>query len=279
MPTKKKPNAKPRAPYKKRSVARTTNVRRIKQLVKAEIARNIEDKTYTYSTSSSTPVAMYMYHANNLANWDANNVIPISPYGSWVDITQGVTQGTRVGNKIKVKKAILTLAMIPRQYDATVNPAPTPLDVQLFIVNDKEGNTKAQITTDIDAGFFNYGASDLPPSGTWLDMMYEVNKAFFTLKKRMTLKLGYANYGGTGTSAGQQSYANNDYKYSHIKKIDITKFVAKNVVYNDTDSVPTSQSTFLVLNPTFANGSVQYSTNGQHPAVFSYSISYYYEDA
>jgi len=53
------------------------------------------------------------------------------PYTGYGTIPQGVTQGTRIGNTVKVKKLMLSYVLRPTSYNATFNAFPQPVEVDL----------------------------------------------------------------------------------------------------------------------------------------------------
>lgn len=71
-------------------------------------------------------------------------------------------------------------------------------------------------------------------------MISDVNRNQFQIFYDKVVKLGYATAEGTGNNAGQQYFANNDYKFNIMRKINITKMLAKTYGYNDSTTDPSS---------------------------------------
>lgn len=251
----------------------------IKNLIKKQINLNLEKKKAIYQSPTGTPTKMYQYSTNNVTNFNAANVFPITPYTTWLDITQGTGQGNRIGNKIRTMRAFLKIMMYSTQYDVTVNPTPSPQDVNIYICSLKASNLKVDFTTALGTNFFQQGNTYTGLTGTISDCIEPLNKDEFIFYKMMTKKLGFANYGGSGTDGNNQSYSNNDYKYNQMIKIDVTKYIPKRIQYNDTDASPTTRSVWVVINPVDANGTAPYTTAGQYPCNFYYDMEYTYTDA
>lgn len=61
------------------------------------------------------------------------NAYPMCPLTAFWTIPQGVGQGGRIGNVIKIRKVRLNYILRPTPYDALVNPAPQPSEIQMFL--------------------------------------------------------------------------------------------------------------------------------------------------
>lgn len=96
-----------------------------------------------------------------------------------------------------------------------------------------------------DPTFFQQGASTGGLTSSVFDTIATVNTDVWTLMARKTWKIGAQQYTG-GT--------NNDFSYSKTFRIDVTKHVAKTIVYNDTTVVPTSPCTYAIFEAVNANG-------------------------
>lgn len=72
----------------------------IKKMIKREISRNVENKTFTaYDLGKDI-------YPHGHPNWAAS-IEPLAPDSQGIVIQQGVGQGERIGNKIKIKKLTL----------------------------------------------------------------------------------------------------------------------------------------------------------------------------
>lgn len=280
FPTKRQAKlARTKARKAKKSKASPTLDKEIKRVVVKELHRNIENKTYEYQTPVTAPANIYQIAALSLANWNSSNVIPLSPYTSYVDITQGTGQGNRIGNRIRIVKAMLNMVMYPAQYDPTTNPSPTPQDVTCYIVSYRDSNLKVDLTNALASSFFQSGNTVYGLNGYLSDAVGIPNRDLFIVKHKFTVKLGFALAGGGGVDSNNQSYANNDYKYNQIIRKDITKYLPKSIIYNDTDAVPASQSVWLVIDSVDANGTVPPNSATGYSGRMYYNIAIDYEDA
>lgn len=232
------------------------------------ISRKIEDKVRIWSISrqlSSTSNAP-----------DANNVMALSPYSAQLQIDQGVGQGARVGNRIKIKKSILRIMLTPQQYSASANPAPRPQIVRMVLFYDRL-NTTVTPTPFANADFFDNNNSVGGFAGNTTDLVRMFNTDRYRILKVKTFKLGFANYAGTSANADAQTFANNDYKLNIVKRYDITKHLVKNVLYIDNNSNPSSRGLWLMFYTMPANTSTFGSTD--FPLLLSGQVETHYEDA
>jgi len=260
---------KPKKAMPKRRVAKPST-KTIKSIVKKEIARNVENKQ-----TSCYLNAVGMTNIGNNTVWSnaGSGLIPISPYTSFVNVTQGTAQGQRIGNEIKTVKSVIKMVMIPRAYDGAVNPQPVPLDVQIIFFKVKGQDAGYPDLT----GFWQNGNSQTNLTGTLNDLIQVVNTDKFIYLGQKIVKLGTASYTGNGTSIPDQYFANNDYKFNQILKFDVTKYLNKNYRFNDNDAVPYGNTTWMMINCVRANG-----TSTQSNGLLGYywfKQDFIYEDA
>lgn len=131
--------------YKRKSYAKKAPRTSIKKMVKMEIARSQETKSNQFWLLDRP-----LYAVGNINFPD--NVIPLGPNAVGPTITQGTGQGQRIGNVIKIKKAILKGVLNPTPQNATTNPTPKPTLVRMVLCYDREdpndafvpGNTMMQ---------------------------------------------------------------------------------------------------------------------------------------
>lgn len=245
------------------------SVSTVKSIVKREIARNIENKVIEAYYDGN---ALYTY---GHANWVTQNVFPVCPYATVMSIAQGANQQQRIGNQIKTKKLIFSGCLFPNFYNVTTNPIPKPLEVVMWIIYDREAPSIDPVPgTD----FIQLGSTTSALVGNLSDILCDVNNDRYRLVARKVLKLGYANYGGTGTQVAGQAFANNDFKLNQRFRFDLTKHYPKIVKYNDNYTSPTSRGLFCVIQPVPADGTVATPATAL-PCYISYALSYQYEDA
>lgn len=254
-----------RLPYKRRSTKTTTNT--IKRIVKMAIARNVENKTaQVYS------IGQDIYPSNH-ASFNGS-IIPVSPYPAFLAIAQGTSEGSRIGNKIKIKRVSLKGVVFPKPYNATTNAIPQPQQIIMWLLYDKLNST---IIPTIGNDFLQLGSSSTGLFGELVDTWAPVNSDRWKVLTKRVFKIGYAENLGTGTTPGSANFANNDFKLNQTFKIDCTKYLVKNVKYNDNNTAPTTRGLFWVFTTVAANGAVFGSTTV--PAELQYSLDCSYEDA
>lgn len=87
---------------------------------------------------------------------------PLCPYTSLFPLPIGTTNGTRVGNEIKVKKVMLRFVIRPTTYQAGVNDNPQPANIILYIGNYKQ--YKGILPTNLEVGqLYETGAGSSAP--------------------------------------------------------------------------------------------------------------------
>jgi len=221
----------------------------IKQYVKQEIARDQENKIMSFEFSSTAQIL----RTYGQASWGTYNTFALSPYTTFCNTAQGAQQNARIGNKITIKKANLNLMFHVLPYDLTNNATPGPMFIQLITFYDK---TNPNVLPSTIPQIFQNGSSSTDPNtlGLPVDMLKQINNDRYKVFTRHTFKLGNATYGGTGTSAIRQSYANNDFPFTHIYKLDYTKQLIHTVKYNDATTDPTTRGLFCALLVMSADG-------------------------
>lgn len=240
----------------------------VKSYVSKAIHRNIENKSYQVGYSA------------DLGSYNSNNILyatALTPYVGGLSVTQGVTQSTRIGNQIKLRKLRFNFVLSARTYNAGNNPSPQPCDIEMMICSLKSASGEMPTNIDI-ANLYQLNASSIPPSGFIYDMTQKVNTDLFHVYKRMRFKVGYSTAGGTGINAGAQSFANNDYKLNIIRNLDITKYAPKTITYNDNSQTPTSRCLFVLFNVMPTVGGSTFAA-GVYPVRIDSTIFIDYEDA
>jgi len=239
----------------------------VKKYIKKTISANVENKmaNANYAGAFGNAVAnpsLYSY--------------PMTPYTGYMTIGQGVQQNQRIGNSIKVKRAILRYVLRPMPYDAGSNPFPAPVQVDLFLGRTRLCAGDQPVAGDM-AVLFQNGNTSFAPVGNLNDLISETNKDYWTIKKRWSHKIGYADYEGTGGSVNSHFFANNDFKLNVIKKMDITKYYPKTIKFNDGANQAQGDGLFFFYQCVNAQGGGNAST--VLPAHISFWIDIQYEDA
>jgi len=269
MAPKKSSGGKTKARGRKRGAARTKAgvSSAVKKYVKRTLSASTENKCVQVNAGQG--------FGNVLESPDLN-AYPMLPITGYWTIAQGIGQGSRIGNEIKIKKVMLNYIISPRPYDATSNSVPQPCEIDLYLGYVR--GTPSTIPTSIDINnLFQNGNSFSAPVGTLRDLVSVVNKDYWIIKKRWRHKVGFASNNGTGSSAAFQSFNNNDFKLNAIRKLDITQHVAKTVRFNDSQNTALSKNLFFMYQAVASGGGVFTST--AIPMNIEYWIDVQYEDA
>ena len=264
-------------PRKKRFAknrARASGKRRgniaMRRLIRAEIAREIENKDTQYYNLSKNLVSV-------ASATFQDNIIQLGPNNNGTEsmvIAHGTGVNSRVGNKIKTKYLMMKGSIVPLPYNATTNAGPAPVMVRMVIFYDRTNPTQEpQPASNMfqqqgaNTGFFN----DLT------DLWRPYNTERYRILTTRTFKLGYANNAGTGNQASYQSLANNDFKMVANFKINLTKYYPKHVKYDDNGSEPTTRGLWCLFYYVAASGEAILGT--QSVCNVQWMVNYQYEDA
>jgi len=242
-------------------------VSQVKRIVKKVISRQAENKTIQWFTTG-----IDIWNINN-ANF-LPSIFPVSPYLGFLNVEQGVGQGERVGNRIRIKRIWIKGTIYPQPYNSTINPNPQPVQVILWFFCSR---SSPNLLPNTMSGFLQDGDSARNLQGDLTDVISLVNNDQFRLFHKRVFKIGYAAYEGTGIQPAQQAFHNNDFKLNRTFKVNLKKHVVKNVVYNDTGTnVPRTRGLFCVAQAVNADGSIM--ANNITPAQMSFQLSMEYED-
>ena len=268
---KKRRSYKKRTTYKKRSARggkRSSAVSSaVRKYVKSSIHKQIENKSIQ---------AQGALVFGSVVNDPTMHMYPMTPYPGYIQLSQGITQSTRVGNEVRVRKVLLKYVICPNPYSATTNTSPRPCEIQMWLGFVKNASGFLPQATDVD-NLFQYNSSDTLPLGTLMDLNQQINKDFWTIKKYWTHKIGFSSSNGTGNVAGSQSFNNNDFKLNAVRRLDITKIYPKVLKFNDNTSQLQGQGLFLFFQAVPADGSTFAGT--QTPVQIQFQVDIDYEDA
>jgi len=257
----KKRAVKKRTTYKKRSTVSSA----VKSYVKRTIHTNIENKKVSVVGQGIT-----VGGCSAVTGMSFNvSAIPYSP------IVQGITQDDRIGNEIKPRSLFFNFVVRPGPRDVTNNTTPIPQDVIIMIGKVKNSQPIQPIPTDFQR-LFQSGSNNIAPYNTTLDLLQNVNSDYFTVYKTMRFKVGNSTLNNAGVTPDYQHYANNDYKFNHIRRINITKLCPKTLKFNDTTNQPTNAGLWIWAWSVPADGRGQ---NAVIPSLIDYTLQMEYEDA
>lgn len=208
--------------------------------VKKIVHRMAENKTITQDASneSITPcdgVTAVPYFINLLPS-----------------VGQGVTQGTRVGDQIRIVKNHIKGYINLLPYNVTTNPYVCPIIVKMWIVSWKYANPAFTQPALVDfSTFFQRGSATSNFIGNPLDMVRDVNTDVWTVHKTKSFEL---SSGGSFNVATPVSYQNPSGVWSHKYSFQVGKFV-KLLKYNDNSPLtPTNKNLYLVIQTVRADG-------------------------
>lgn len=262
----------PKKTYKRKSYARKKVP--LKKMIRREISRNIENKSIQNYNLDRTLTSVFSTFDSS--SGPVGNIVTLGPDPFALNITQGVGQGQRIGNKIKTKRLTFKGTICPFSYGATYNPEPQPVQVKIFIFYDKD-DPNAVPQPAANANFFQNGNSSTGFHGDLVDMWSPVNTDRYRVLTTKTFKLGFASATGTGSVPATQGFSNNDFKLNCNFSFDLTKHYPKYVTYNDTSTTPLSRGLWAAFVVANASGVVMGS--GNRPCGIQYMQDYVYEDA
>lgn len=235
-------------------------------MVKSLIRRSQETKTITQLNLGMTLVP------SSSATF-VNNVIPLGPYPATLPLNQGVGQGARIGNVCKTVRLSFKGTLVPLPYNVTTNANPAPSQVKMVIFYEKSTPT---VIPNPQPDFFQNGSTTLPLQNDLTDMWLPFNKDKYHICTTRTFKVGNSQSTGTGNSAVDQFYANNDFKYNRGFNIPLSKYYPKTVRFQDNSAYP-ERCLFACFYPVHANGGAYGGT--QVPIGLQYMQEYRFKDA
>lgn len=239
----------------------------VKNYVKKVVHVEAENKIVNYNQS---------LNFGNCFNNSSLYSYPILPYTGFGTIGQGITQGTRIGNEIKLRRVMLKYVLRPTGYDVSSNPFPAPIEVDLFLGYVKTVPGEIPAAADFN-NLFQLGAGVSGCAGNLSDLVQETNKDYWVIKKRWRHKIGFAGYNGTGAIASSQYFNNNEFKLNVIRKLDITKLCPATLKFNDSNGTVQGRNLFFFYQAVNAGGGTNAST--ALPCNINYWIDIHYEDS
>lgn len=253
--------------FKKKRVAKRTVSLAVKKYVKKTLAVNTENKAVQINGG---------YSFGNINESPDLNAYPMLPMAAFWSIPQGLGQGGRIGNEIKIRKLMLNYVIRPNPYDAVSNVSPQPCEIDLFLGYVRATPTTLPVAADLSVLFQN-GSSVSAPVGSLRDIISVVNTDSWVIKKRWRHKVGYSSANGTGALAGNQTFNNNDFKLNVVRKINITNLINKTLRFNDGNNQTLTKNLYFMQQAVSASGAAFAAT--QLPMNIEFWIDVQFEDA
>lgn len=243
--------------YSKRRRKQSKNTKQTKELIR---------KTVHNEMAEEKAAAPLIARNNRIFN-EFNDVI--QAVSLMPTIGQGVGQGARIGNNIYTRRVMLYLQIsIDQILTGSTNIDP-PKFVDVFIFKYKKSN---KMDSSAWAQFLQYGdttttysSGSIPECGG-----FDVNKDSFTIKKRMRYQLWNPDPNNTNCQATRCQNA-------IAKKIDITKFYKKNLMYND-DVTNVVSNDNLFISVAYTNNDQQNFGASLSVGNFDTTVLYEYDD-
>jgi len=178
------------------------------------------------------------------------------------NIAQGVTDGSRVGNRIRLAKYTLKMTFNPVVEDTAVGANITvPMIVQLFIGYKKDDPGTTPNAADL-AKIYQDGQSTSGVDGTMLATLRDINTDFFKIVAYKKFKLGHA-------VSQAPTYSNNDFPL--YEEVVINDLLKGEVTFNDTTA---SSNKHLYMWATFSHVDSVVTSTASLRAFYYLSVQY-----
>lgn len=247
----------------------TTSKKQIKQEIMREIHKEVETKTAIPASANNVEIQPY-----GVANPHGSTVIDFSPL--WNSVAQGVQNGMRIGDKIKVQSLKFRgFVNFDSSNANNENYLKNPLYLKMIILRRKDSQTNPCFygTTGINDLLMN-GPTATFPQSTPSDMWRYLNKDTYRVYKTKLFKIGTA---ATSNTVSDSNQYNNDFKLSQKFSIDLSKHVDI-IKYQPSQVQANNVAMFAVFLVCFANGAPI--SLLQKPCVeIHYDLEMKYEDA
>jgi len=273
--------------YSKKGVKKTSKKKlTVKQLVKQTIDSQAEKKMVQFFNSSGLNTSVLA------SDWSAFNVWVLTSdttSRAMYAISQGTSQGGRVGNQIRTYKMTMKLALICNPtYGSDTNYNACPLFVTLWVVKLKDhlDDTVANLQTVTQSSFFQNSGATAAFEGNLSDLIKTPNRDQVTVLLRKVYKVGLAQYlsssGNNVSNTASNQYMNNDSQMAVTDIMDFTRFVPAVQKFNDGDNLTTSRRSYMFFTSARCDGALTLTnlsfSTGTRPYQTSIGIDYQYTD-
>lgn len=236
---------------KTKKTRRKTTRTNLTKTIKNEIDRTLNRKAEKKETGMDPE--LYLWNGNNAT------MSPAVDLTKCLQIPQGTSNGTRIGDSINVTNA--TLKLVVR---APVDTGPVIL--QLFIGKLKPDPSKLPDAINLSQ-IFEDGAITKPADGTFSSLLRSVNKNLFTIYNYKKIKIGVASH-------ALPAYSNNDFNIFKLMKIPLKSLMGK-ATYSIDGGTVTNKNLFMFCNFVNLQG---VAVSGIHNPVIEYWVDLEYND-
>lgn len=153
------------------------------------------------------------------------------------NISQGVSNAQRIGNRVRTQKLVVNYTITPNGYNATTNPNPQPQVVIIYFFKSKITPSGDVTANQILTQFFENGSTMTGLSGYLMDLNRKICPDTFTYLTHRVHKIGYAQNSATGAMPNYSNQANNDFKLFVTGKVNLTKYCPKIIKWDDNNLV------------------------------------------
>lgn len=247
----------------RRPIRRAKNLRRrqptvkmVSRIVKRSLYRSLETQD---ATSRNVDV---LCGTLGSSNWSLGNQIysitPNATTNNGISITQGDGEANRSANRIRLTQTSFRMCVTIQPYDAITNPILKPCIFKYWVVTAKP-NFNYRLLTDVQStstDLFDAGNSSTGTTSAVYDLMMPFNKDKYNILETKHFKIGLSQ-APVGSSATQPAWgfqSNNDSKLFLIKKLNLTKYCPKTIIYNDNTGEPSSKNVWLFFACYFQDG-------------------------
>lgn len=230
--------------FSRRKPLRKAGSKLIRRIARQEVRRQIEDKEQRFNAEG------FFYNFPGTGNWTNNNIFDVNAtIGN--SVAQGIGQGGRIGNKIRVTRFNVKW----RFWCYT----PTYLQnvyVKCWILSDKQNPSTTTVTELSNAAangpWFNNGSSTTGMTQKVYDTMMPIDQDRWRVHKSRMWKLGVST-----NPQGVLGYGNNDFKYSAALNINLSRYMPKMLQFRDTDTTVMSRNTYIVFQVVKADNTIE----------------------
>lgn len=235
-----------------RTVAKRRRGVRARRTTKKLIRRVMQSSSET-KRAQFYQLSRNVYSSNTTAaTFNSANLLSLTPFGGVFEITQNATVTGRIGNKITCKRNRWTLIMHPNPYQATTNPSPCPLLVSVVLFYERE--SPLLYPQNIQNDFFFYGSTNQGMLADPTDNYAPYNTEKYRILKVFKKKVGSSGYTGTGNAPAYNFFANNDFSYNWVLKINVAKYAPKRITYANNAVGPKTRGVFMAIHYSRADG-------------------------